>query len=166
MGAGKTFSILGGIFTLISTYFLTFWSSGTIYGSGIIAIVNIPDMFTNPSVYAGSFPEFMGYVVAALLLFFLIAGILELAGASSRGASAMGGLLAIIGGLYFLLSLEYSALPAEISLYSDILFGGNAIIDGILPFHISIGNVGLGTYILVAGGVLGLMGAILPREKY
>ena len=166
MGAGKTLSILGGVLTLISTYFLTFWSSGIVYGSGLNAIIKIPDMFTNPGDYAGTFPEFMGYVVAALLLFFLIAGILELAGAGSRGASAIGGILALIGGIYFLLGMEYSALPAEISIYSDVLFGGGAIVDGILPFHLAIGNVGLGTFILLAGGALGLIGALLPREKY
>lgn len=166
MGLGKTLSILGGVLTLVSTYLLTFWGSGMVYGSGIGAIMNIPDIFMNPGTYAGTLPEFMGYVIAALLLFFLFAGILELAGAGSRGASAIGGFLALIGGIYFLLGLEFSSLPLDISLYSNILFGGSAIVDGILPFHLTIGNVGVGTYVLFAGGVLGLIGALLPREKY
>lgn len=45
-----------------------------------------------------------------------------------------------------------------------LIFGDVPLIEGIIPFHLMLGPVGLGTYVLIAGGALGLIAGIMGPE--
>jgi hypothetical protein len=171
MGAGKILTLIGGILTLVATYLLTFYGNGPFVLSGIGAWMNIPEMFANPSAWVLSLPEFMAYIIAILIIIFLVTGAIILIGIKVRALGIIGAIFALFGGVYFLLCLftGLSFLPIEFVAYIDA-FGGDAIVEGIFPFHLGLGvsaftgTVGLGTYVLLGGGILGFIGAILPRD--
>jgi hypothetical protein len=171
MGAGKILTLIGGILTLIATYLLTFYGNGPFVLWGIGGWINIPSMFTDPGSWVLSLPIFMSYIIAILVILFLIAGVLVLIGIKVRAIGIIGAIFGVFGGVYFLLCLftGTSFLPLDFIAYVDV-FGSIAIVEGIFPFHLGLGasafpgTVGLGSYVLLGGGILSFIGALLPRD--
>ncbi|UCC21128.1 MAG: hypothetical protein JSV62_07590 [Promethearchaeota archaeon] len=194
MGAGKILCIIGGIVTLISTFFfslfssvfpapLTYIESGTVYGNGLTFFVHMLDMFTNAdgistawSIAAGvTIEPFMIYIVAVILLIFSISGVLILIGVKSRAVAIIGSILPLFIGIIILLG-SFIALPEFLNGFSLFMIDG-ALVDGIIPFDFGLtlpydlhplipGEVSIGTITLIVGGVLGLVGGILGPDEF
>ena len=161
----KKLMVLGGLLTLVSTYVLTFYANGSSYIWGYPALLILPDIFMNPGSYVLSLPPAMGYVIGVLMALFLLAGVLQILGAANRGIGTLGGIFALIGALFFtmVLMIGTSVIPVEVVLYM-ILFSGPALVPGTIPYHFGVaattfpGTLGLGTFVLILGGVIGMIG--------
>ncbi len=166
MGAGKILILIGALLTLVSTFFLTFGATiyPGVYASGLGFVFNTPDILSN----AASFATLMGievmvvYILAIVYIVFLISGILQLVGLASRVVAIIGSILPIV--MSVLILLIYLGLLDMIQY--TILFWRTPIVDGILPFDLPLGPVSLGTYTLLAGGVLGFVGGIIGTKDY
>lgn len=164
MGAGKVFCILGGIVTLVATYLFTFGNSAFYPGQyfyGIGLILNIPNLFQSGQVL---------YIIIAIIgIIFLISGILIILGVKSRALAIIGSIFAIFIGMYFILAI-FLVIPLEIGQFIGIFLNYELYI-GILPYHVGLGltffgTVGLGSYLLVGGGILGLIGGIIGPDIF
>jgi len=170
MGAGKIFSVLAGLLTIVATYFLSFFAFEfffvTIYLGGIGSMKQIPEMLTNPDSYATLFslPTFAIYIIVVVIIFFLISGIFQLIGVKSRVLVIIGSILPILIGIYILLYC-FGVLPTELSIYTFLFWDAEPLIDGIIPLKIlELDTVDIGTYVLIAGGFLGLIGGFAGRD--
>ena len=150
MDARKISYIIGGLLTLISTYFFTFHLYFTgLHFYGIGFIMNIPTFFTSGDI--------LTIIMAVVFILFLLSGIFLLIGLKSRTLAIIGSLLCIAGGVYFILVFYMGFL--EITPFA-IMFLNTELIEGIIPFYIPIGTVSLGPSLVLAGGILGLIGGI------
>ncbi len=170
MGAGKFFCVLAGILTIVATYVLSFYAftifSIIVYVCGIGSMKKIPEMFTNPDVYATalSLPTYAIYIIAVVIIFFLISGIFQLIGVKSRVLVILGSILPILIGIYILL-FGFEVLPTELNVYSFLFWDTEPLIEGIIPLKIlEFKTVDIGTYVLIAGGFLGLIGGFAGRD--
>jgi hypothetical protein len=154
MGMRKILCILSGIIILISTYFLTFGEIIAAYFYGLGFLLNLPDTFARIVTTED-------ILITIYFILFLLSGFLVLFGVKSRLLAIIGSLLAISVGLYFTM-VFLGDLPTEITQYA-FYFVRLPIIDGILPYHVAIVG-GLGTYTLLGGGILGLIGGIMGRS--
>ena len=154
MGAGKILLIIGGFVTLLATYLFSFAGGFGIYFYGIGFITNIPILFTSGDVLV--------IIMTIVFIIFLLSGIFILLGVRSRGLGIIGSLFAIVVGVYFIL-VFYVGLPLEVSQFA-IMFIDLAIVEGILPLNIAVGDASLGTILLLSGGVLGLIGCIMGTD--
>ena len=99
------------------------------------------------------------------MIFFLISGLLILLGAKNRAVGIIGSLLPLGMALAILFG-PLNVPPNIISYISP--FSSEAL--GVFPFNLVIGptvhgaSISLGDYLLLAGGILGFVGAILPRD--
>ncbi|MBD3197785.1 MAG: hypothetical protein GF317_22225 [Candidatus Lokiarchaeota archaeon] len=171
MGAGKILAIVAGIVTLVGTFVLALFGSTGLVGSGLGLALNIPELFTNADSYA----TFIGteiwlyYIVLVLFIIWLASGVLQLIGIKSRVVIIIFSLFPLAVGVMIMMVF-----------YAPDLFGGTsgpfaglftlAMVDeqiaDLFPFLVNIGDVAIGTYVLIAGGVLGIVSGILPREDY
>jgi len=170
MGAGKFFCVLAGILTIVATYVLSLYAfeifSITVYVCGIGSMKKIPEMFTNPDGYATamSLPTFTIYIIAVVIIFFLISGIFQLIGVKSRVLVILGSILPILIGIYILL-FGFGVFPTELNVYSFLFWDTEPLIEGIIPLKIlKLNTVDIGTYVLIAGGFLGLIGGFAGRD--
>jgi hypothetical protein len=170
---GKLLSIIGGIITLLATYVFSWFVidiSGTLYyGHGVGVFISLPYTIGNADTIAASWgpdvPGFAIYIVAGVLIFFLISGLLMLFGVKSRALAIIGAIMPIAIAIAVLFG-PLSVPPNVLSYISP--FSSEAL--GVYPFNIAIGpsgygaTVALGDYLLLGGGVLGILGGILPRD--
>ncbi len=178
MGAGKTVSIAGGILTIIATYVLCWYTyvdaSVTYYVYGIGGLFRLPvilgDIATASADYSFTNPISI-YIMIVLMIIFLISGILQAAGSGKRAVVIVGSLLPLAAGIVIGFS---GLLGVEILENWAVLFNvfgtPDALVAGIIPFDYPMSGVStvltssLGTYVLIAGGVLGLIGGIMGRD--
>jgi hypothetical protein len=166
---GKTLSIVAGILTLIATYFLALYTfelaGSTFYVYGVGGFKAVLNMFTNVDSYAFLFgiPTWAVYIVAVVVILFLIAGIFQIIGAKSRATAIIGSILVLLVGVIIILDI-FNILPM-LSTYVDIMGDSAPLIDGIIPFAFTIPgiNMSIGTIVLLTGGVLGFIGGCMGR---
>jgi hypothetical protein len=166
MNAAKILILIGAILTLLSTFFFAFFYIGAdAYASGIGFVQSIPDIFENPSTYE-TFMDVPFYVVLILFFvffIFILSGLFQLVGLKSRGLAIFGSILPIAFSIFVILLL-YEAIDTDYLRFT-IMFWEDALVSDVLPFHIDVGeNLSLGTYLLLAGGVVGLVGGIMGPE--
>ena len=156
MATGKIFTILGAIIVLISTYFLAFRQgiSAIAYGTGFW--MNVPLIFSGSA-------DWYVYLMAIILMIFLLSGFFLLIGIKKRSIAIFGGFFALLGALYLFISMVFNIFSPAFEGY-QYWFYNYPIIPGILPFDLPIGDVSLGLYTLLGGAVLGFIGALMPRE--
>lgn len=161
LGAGKVLVLVGGVLTLVSTFFLSFYAAGGgDYGFGLGFIFNLGDIMANPGSYVPG-ETMTVYIVAIVYIVFLLSGILQLVGLVSRVIAIIGSVIVLaIGVLMLLVLLNVLAVYAPYL----TLFNGPPIVAGILPYDLPLGSASLGTYILLAGGALGFIGGILGTK--
>ncbi|MFW9874502.1 MAG: hypothetical protein ACFFG0_15455 [Candidatus Thorarchaeota archaeon] len=165
MNYRENLSILGGVLTLVSTYFFAFYQSGLAYAYGYGALFRISLMFRDASSYGSQFgiPVFLVYFIAVALFVFLLSGIFQILIVFSRGLAIIGSLF-VLSGAIFLFLVHSEIFSIDFTIY-ELIFIWDPIIGDILPFHVEIATYSLGTYILLIGGLLGLIGGILARDK-
>ena len=171
MKAGKLLCLLGGLTALVATFIFAWFvvdDLGTLYyGHGLGVLFSLPDTFINAETIAISWgvPTFAIYIVGGFLIFFLITWLLILLGVKNRVVPIIGG-ITVVGMAIAMLFGPYGAPPNILDYIA--LFSSEAW--GIFPFNVIIGptvgtaSISLGTYLLIAGGALGIIGGILPRN--
>ncbi|MFX1374413.1 MAG: hypothetical protein ACFFA0_01240 [Promethearchaeota archaeon] len=156
MGAGKIFCIIGGIITLLGTFLFSLAGAAPFYLSYLGFLENLATWFSSGDVLI--------IIMTVLFLIFMISGVFILIGLKVRALAIIGGIFGIIVGIYFLLSL-YGVLPFEASQFI-LLFFNDALVPGIIPLDVPLGDASLGTYFMLGGGVLGLIGGIMGTEDF
>ncbi len=162
MGAGKVFCILGGILTLAATYFFS-WAN-----IGGLAYSNIYSFFMNIGLIFQT-GEVIWIILAIVFLIFAASGVLILIGVKSRVPAIIGAIFVIGVSVYILLVLFINFDMVTEAFYLATF--GEALVPGIIPFdvplHLQAGvNVSLGLYLLLGGGVLGLIGGIMGSDDF
>ncbi len=173
MGNGKIFCIIGGVLTLVATLILGFgYAPATSFAMfGIGFIMNLDNIFEDTFSYSILFggQDFVVYLLVIVLIVFLISGFIQIAGIKSRVAAIVGSILPIFISLVFISDFYDVLFPDPLTNIVSF-FWTESIIDGIVPLHITAGTistgleVSLGTYILLGGGILGIIGGIIGIE--
>lgn len=167
MAAGKILSLLAAILTIVATFMLS-WVSvvvpPTYYAYGIGIVKNLPAMFTNADSLGLllGIPGFAIYIIAGMLIVFLLSGIFQLIGMKSRVLGLIGSIFVLVIGILVFLGVFNIIINIDWVIY---IFGDSVpIIDGIIPFDLVLGPASLGLYVLIAGGALGLVAGIMGPE--
>ncbi len=158
MGAGKVLCIIGGIITLLATYlfaFAPFIPGVSFYGIGFIQ--NIPALFQSG--------EILAIIMAIVFIIFMVAGVFIILGVKVRALAIIGSIFAIGVSVYFILTWYVFGVLTEIGQFM-IFFLNLDLFSGIIPLNIILGGLSLGTYLLLGGGVLGLIGGIMGPESF
>ncbi|KKN47291.1 hypothetical protein LCGC14_0664420 [marine sediment metagenome] len=153
MGASKIYFLIGGLVTLLATFlfsFHTYFPGVDIYGIGFM--MNIPALFTSGDILV--------IIMTIVFIIFLLSGIFILLGVKSRVVAIIGSLFAIGVSGYFIFVFYIGMLDPQFA----FMFLDDAIIEGILPLNIPIGTISIGPILLLAGGVLGLIGGIKSSD--
>ena len=166
MGVGKVLALLAGLLTLIGTYVIAIYGVAGIYaGSGIGFIMNIPDLFANADSYSAllSIEIWLFYILVIVFIIFLAAGLLQIIFMKSRFLSIIFSLFPLGVSLMFLL-LVYTDFLGIKSAFFALFFIGEHY-GSFYPIIVNVGaDLGLGTYLILGGGALGLISGFLPRE--
>ena len=152
MGAGKILCIIGGIITLLATYLFSF----TLFAFGLGFVMNIPILFQSGDPLI--------ITMTIVFIIFLLAGLFIILGVKSRAIAIIGSVFAIVVSIYFILTF-YGLMPPVMAQFA-IMFLHLPLVLGIIPLDVMLGPVGLGTYLLLGGGVLGLVGGIMGPDGF
>ena len=159
MAVGKILLILGALLTILGTYvFAVFLVVPGVVGSGLGFAMNLPDIIgVDPGADAFAF-----YFMLVLFILWLVSGVLQLVGLKVRIVGLIFSLIPLAIGVIFLLFV-YTEILGMMTFVFMLLTSGEHF-GGFYPILVDIGTLGLGTYFLIAGGALGLVGSIMPRE--
>ncbi|GAH33418.1 unnamed protein product, partial [marine sediment metagenome] len=103
------------------------------------------------------------WVLLIVIIVFLFAGFVQLVGLKVRIVGIIFSLFPLGVGVMFLL-LFYTDILGVLSASFAFLFIGESI-GGFLPVFVDIGDsIGLGAFFVLGGGVLGLIGSIMPKD--
>ncbi|MFW9770977.1 MAG: hypothetical protein ACFFEO_02240 [Candidatus Thorarchaeota archaeon] len=167
----KLLCLISGILTLVATYVFAWFIVDILgtnyYGHGIGVIMSLPDTFANAETIAISWgvPTFAIYIVGGCLIFFLISGVIMLLGLKYRIFAIIGSIMPILIAIAIITG-PFNAPPNlidYISLFSSESLGG-------FPVNLAIGpsgfgaSVSLGNYLLLGGGILGIISGFLPKD--
>ena len=164
MKSGQVLALLSGIITILGTYVIAVYGSTGFVGSGIGFINNLGLLFTNAESYAAGLgsPIWWYYIYVIGFIVFLAAGVLQIVGMKKRVISLIFSLFPLAVGLMFFF-LAYTDILGIKSLFFGWFFGGVQY-GNIFPFLVPLGDLALGTYVLIAGGALGIISVFLPRD--
>ncbi|MFW9937707.1 MAG: hypothetical protein ACFFD5_08665 [Candidatus Thorarchaeota archaeon] len=164
MGAGKILVFLGGLLTLLGTYVFALYGATGFVGSGIGFILNIPALFTDAGTIAPalSTPVWLFYVYVVIFIIFLASGVLQMATLKSRAVGFIFSLFPLGVGLMFIF-LTYTDFLGIKTLFFAIVFFGEQY-GNIFPVLLNLGDLGLGVYLLLAGGALGIISVFMERD--
>ena len=159
MAVGKIFIILGALLTILGTWvFAVFAITSTVVGSGLGFAMNLIDIIgIDPGADALVF-----YLMLVVFIIWLASGVLQLVGLKSRIVGLIFSLFPLAVGLMFVLFVYTDILGMMTFVF--MLFTATEVIGGFFPILVDLGTLGLGTYFLIGGGALGLIGCILPQE--
>ena len=159
MALGKIFIILGALLTILGTYvFAVFGISATIVGSGLGFAMNLPTIIgIDPGTEAVAF-----YFMLVVFIGWLASGVLQLVGLKSRIVGLIFSLFPLAVGLMFVLFIYTDILGLMTFVF--MLFTSGNLIGGFYPILVDLGTLGLGTYFLIGGGALGLIGCLMPQD--
>ena len=172
MANEKNLVIYGGIVTLISIYFLSWFTYlfGTNhYANGMGGIQNLIHIFTNPEeyTYAYGVPLWATSLMIAFIITVLACGFMQLCGKKINFLGYFGSAIALLLGLITIIGANIGLVGFHRILH---LFGSEPLIEGFIPLHIVIPGrpETIATYFLIAGGILGLfptLGGMMKREE-
>lgn len=168
MGAGKILSIIAGIITLLSTFLLV-WFTGTVgleewgaHGAGLAMV--IIKMFTEAAVYEieMTVPIWAVYIIAVGAILFLIAGLFQLIGAKVKALAIIGSLFPLALGVIVILG----TFDVPLGMMDNLVFMLHPLefVTDVLPYNLELANISIGTYGLLAGGLLGLISGFMSRD--
>ncbi|TFF92043.1 MAG: hypothetical protein EU543_05885 [Promethearchaeota archaeon] len=171
MGAGKILAIIAGIVTILGTFVFALFGGTGLVGSGIGLILNIPDLLMDSASIASGFGIniILYWVFVILFIIWLASGVLQLIGIKNRVVIIIFSLFPLTLGLVFMLALYVPDIFGGTSGPLYVLFVLASIGEhygNIFPFLVNLGDAALGVYLLIAGGVLGIISGILPREDF
>ena len=164
MALGKIFIILGALLSILGTYVFAIYGGTGYVGSGIGFITNLSILFENADSFAIalSIEVWMFFILVVIFLIFLAAGVLQIIGIKNKVVGLIFSLFPLGVGLMFIL-LVYSDFLGMKSAFFAIFFIGEHY-GNFFPIFVPLGDLALGAYFLVGGGVLGVISTFLPRE--
>lgn len=180
MGAGKSLSIVAGVFTLLGVFILNWVNSTTSFVYGLGGLMGLGQFFENIDtwaflyglVFGDSFQDWMIYLIAVEVILLGISPILQFVGAKSKAAAIIGSLLPLAIGLIILLS-GMEVFSTEISAKLTLLFGfpyitSDVLVENIIPFTYGFEgrDEAIGLYALLGGGFLGLISGFMSRDDF
>ncbi len=161
MGVARTLIIIiAAVLTLLGTWVFALFPFifGTL-GSGLGFAMNLPVIITaTPTADV----VVVFYLLLVLFIAWLASGVLQLIGLKSRIVGIIFSLIPLAIGLMFIL-LVYTEVLGDMSLVFFFMTVADPISE-FFPMYIELGGMGLGVYLLLAGGVLGVIGSSLPKE--
>ncbi len=159
MAVGKILIILGALLTILGTYVFALLLIFPGYvGSGIGFAMNLFDIIAiDPGADALAF-----YFLLVVFVGWLASGVLMLVGLKSRIVGIIFSLFPLGVGLIIVL-LIYTDILGMMSAVFTLFTTGEHFGD-FYPILVPLGDLGLGVYFLLAGGVLGIVGSSMPRE--
>ena len=170
MGAGRDLSILAGVLVLLATFLFSWFivvdGASTYYAWGVSLIMNIPNLFLFAETLSVTYGmHVIGvYLLAIFFIFFLLSSILLFIGAESSGAAVAGSLAPITMVILVILG-TYGLVPQMFNYLFATYNNGIVLIPGLLPLYFNLGVMSVGSWIMIAGGILGIISAAMGREK-
>lgn len=165
---GKGLAIVAGILVLLATFVLSWFSVSGVPAHGLGLLNNIGGMFTNPDAMATAWgiPAFVPYILGGVFLFFLVSWLLVFIGVKSRASAIIGSVMPILLGWAVLAG--YFGIPPNYAPYVSPFLGA-PLIPGIIPYSLGLMTTGavtlnIGSFILIAGGILGFVSGLLRRD--
>jgi hypothetical protein len=168
ISAGKYLAIVAALLTILGSYLFAMYEglAPDSVASAIGLFQGITTTFENVSSYSAALGgEWVAYTLIILMIIFAISGIFQLIGIKSRAVILIFSLFPLGIGIIAVLDILMSLDSAQIN-YMLILLTEKPIIEGAIPFYLDLGGVGLGSYLVIAGGFIGIISGILPREEY
>lgn len=164
MGAGKFLAFLGGLLTLLGTYVFAIYGVTGSVGSGIGFAMNIPDLFTDAETIASglSTEVLLFYIYLGIFIIFLASGVLQMLSVESRAVSFIFSLFPLGVGLMFIF-LVYTDFLGIKAYFFTTVFAGEQYGD-FFPILVDLGDLALGSYLLIAGGALGVLSVFSERD--
>ena len=159
MAAGKILIIIAALLTILGTWvFATLLFIPGYVGSGLGFAMNLISIIgSDPGADAVVF-----YLLLALFIGWLASGVLQLIGLKSRIVGIIFSLIPLAVGLMLVLLLYTDILGMMSATFTFMTIGEQ--IGGFFPILVPLGDLGLGTYFLLGGGVLGIVGSAMPRD--
>ena len=162
MAVGKILIILGALLSILGTYVFAlflFWPG--VVGSGLGFATNLFDIIAiDPSSLGADAITF--YIMLVLFTIWLVSGVLQLVGLKVKIVGIIFSLFPLGIGIMFMLLFYTEILGPMTALFTFFTIGEH--FGDFFPILVSLGDLGLGAYFLIAGGALGLVGSIMPRE--
>jgi len=159
MAVGKILIILGALLTILGTYVfaLLLFLPGAV-GSGIGFATNLFDIIAiDPGADALAF-----YFLLVVFIGWLVSGVLMLVGLKIRIVGIIFSLFPLGVGLIIILLIYTDILGMMSAIFTLFTIGEH--FGDFFPILVPLGDLGLGVYFLLAGGVLGIVGSSMPRE--
>lgn len=159
MAVGKILIILGALLTILGTYvFAVFLVVPGFVGSGLGFAMNLIDIIgIDPGADAVVF-----YLMLVVFIIWLASGVLQLVGLKFRIVGLIFSLFPLAIGLMFILFMYTEILGMMTFIF--MLFTTGEHFGGFYPVLVQLDVLGLGTYFLLGGGFLGLVGSIMPQD--
>ena len=165
METGKILSIVSGIMTLAATYIFS-WIALDIGGTGYYAygigiIKNLPAMFTDAESIGSTLeiPGFAIYIIAAVFIVFLAAGVLQILGTKHRAFVVVGTVVSL--GIAFILLFSSVEVVDTANWVYYMLGTDETLIENVIPLTVfGIGTFDVGLYLLYAGGFVGIVASV------
>ena len=167
MYKGKILSLVAGIITLVAT-FLFSWLALEIgiddrvyYVNGIAILKKLPDLFTDAESLGSTLeiPVFAFYIIAGIFALFLASGVLQILGMKRRVFVLVGTIATL--GIATLLLLSTMDVIDKANWVYYILGTDDPLVENIIPLKIlDFGGFDIGLYLLIAGGVVGIIASV------
>jgi len=164
LALGKIFVILGALLSILGTYVFAIYGSPGIVGSGIGFITNLPILFENAdSIALGlGIGVLVYYMFLIIFLIFLASGILQLIGLKSKIAGLIFSLFPLGVGTMLLLTFYTDILGLKAFFFTIVFIGEQY--GNFFPILVDLGGIGIGGYLILGGGVVGVISTFLPRD--
>ncbi len=169
MGAGKALAIIAALLTILGTFVFAMFEAlaPDSVGSGIAIFQDLNGTFENVENYDTVGPAWLLYILIIVLIIFAISGFVQFIGIKSRAGIFIFSLFPLtIAILILIIGAENSQVN-----YMMLVMSDEQVIIDVYPYLIPIYeldtgyNIGLGTYLVLSGGIIGIISALLPREN-
>ncbi|MBD3193965.1 MAG: hypothetical protein GF317_02850 [Candidatus Lokiarchaeota archaeon] len=167
MNVGKLLAIIAGLLTIIGSYIFALYEglAPNSVASAIGLFQGITLAFESADFYSTSLGGlWIVYLLIILMIIFALSGVFQLIGVKSRAVILIFSLFPLGFGIVVILDMTMTLNIAHID-YMMLLLTEQPLVDGLLPYLLNIGNVGLGTYLIVAGGAIGIVSGMLTRYE-
>ena len=162
MALGKIFIIFGALLSILGTFAFAIFRFFLDVGSGLGFALKIGQIIATDPIFLGIEPIIF-YLMLGIFMIWLVSGVLQLVGLKYRIVGIIFSLFPLAIGIMFILVFYTSILGFVSSIFTLFTVGDH--FGGFFPIFIDLGaNKGIGAFFLVGGGILGLIGSILPRD--
>jgi hypothetical protein len=161
LGVARTLLIvIAAILTLLGTFVFAILP-GTLptLGSGLGFALNLPANFTFTPAPADAI---VYYLMLVLFIVWVASGVLQLVGLKSKLVGIIFSLVPLAIGVMLILIEYTTVLGAMSSFFFDMTAADQ--IGGFLPIYYELFGMGIGVYLLLGGGVLGVIGSSLSKD--